>query len=113
MRRLLPLVLLFAIGLAAGGPAEAATTLATAPTLGSATGMNGSVASWDVPAYDGGTKIVSYKIYRGTSPGNETLLTTVGAMTTMNDGLSIVNETTYYYRISAVNSPGEGPKSNS
>jgi fibronectin type 3 domain-containing protein len=114
MRRLLPLVLLFAIALVASPSSPAgAIDVSTAPTLTSTTGMNGYVVlNWNVPAFDGGSKIQSYKIYRGTSPGSETFLTSVGAQTTMNDGMSVVNETTYYYRISAVNGLGEGPLSN-
>jgi hypothetical protein len=50
-------------------------------------------------------------VYRGTSSGGETLLTTLGNVTTWTDS-SAANNTTYYYRVSAVNSAGEGPGSN-
>src|SRR5207302_6493180 len=43
--------------------------------------------------------------------GSETLLTTVGAVTSYTD-TAVTNWVTYYYQVSAVNSVGEGPKSN-
>ncbi|RLF69769.1 MAG: hypothetical protein DRN55_09305, partial [Thermoplasmata archaeon] len=65
------------------------------------------VLTWEAPADDGGSPITGYKIYRGTSSGNETLLTTVGNVLTYND-TGLTNGQTYYYRISAVNGVGEG-----
>ena len=55
--------------------------------------------------------ITGYKVYRGTSPGGETLLTTLGVVNTYTDS-AVSNGTTYYYKVSAVNSFGEGAKSN-
>ncbi|MCD6384021.1 MAG: fibronectin type III domain-containing protein, partial [Thermoplasmata archaeon] len=63
--------------------------------------------TWEAPWDDGGSLIVGYKIYRGTSSGNETYLTTVGAVLTYND-TRVTNGQTYYYRVSAVNEVGEG-----
>jgi len=65
------------------------------------------VLTWEAPADDGGSPIIGYKIYRGTSPGEEVLLTTVGNETTYND-TGVTNGQTYYYRVSAVNGIGEG-----
>ncbi|RLF70222.1 MAG: hypothetical protein DRN40_05090 [Thermoplasmata archaeon] len=65
------------------------------------------VLTWEAPADDGGSPITGYKIYRGTSPGEEVLLTTVGNETTYND-TGVTNGQTYYYRVSAVNGIGEG-----
>ncbi len=88
-----------------------------APTGLTATAGNGQASlSWAAPASDGGVAITSYRVYRGTSSGSETLLTSggcsgLGNVTSCND-TGLTNGTTYYYKVSAVNSLGEGPKSN-
>lgn len=64
--------------------------------------------SWDAPSDDGGTPVMRYKVYRGTtSKGENTLLTTVGNVLTYTDK-NVTNNQTYYYDVSAVNSVGEG-----
>jgi len=65
------------------------------------------VLTWEAPADDGGSPIIGYKIYRGTSPGNETLLIIVGNVLTYND-TGLMNGQTYYYRVSALNGVGVG-----
>src|SRR5207247_1529794 len=65
------------------------------------------VLQWSAPSSDGGSAITNYKVYRGTSSGTETLLTTVGNVSTYTDS-SAVNGTTYWYKVSAVNGVGEG-----
>jgi fibronectin type 3 domain-containing protein len=87
-------------------------TVPGAPTLNTATGGNGSVAvSWSAPGSNGGAAISGYNVYRGTSAGGETLLATLGSVTTWTDSTA-VNGTTYYYKVSAINSVGEGGQSN-
>ena len=55
--------------------------------------------------------ITAYKVYRGTTSGGESLLTTLGnVLTYTNTGLT--NGQIYYYKVSAINSIGEGPQSN-
>ena len=82
-----------------------------APTLTSATGGAGSVAlQWSAPAWDGGSAITGYDVYRGTSSGGETLLTQVGNVTSYTDSTA-TNGTKYFYKVSAVNSVGEGAQS--
>jgi PKD repeat protein len=88
-----------------------------APTGLTATSGNGQASlSWTAPSSDGGVNITSYRVYRGTSSGTETLLTSGGC-----SGLGVVLSCTdtgltngqhYYYKVSAVNSLGEGPQSN-
>ena len=85
------------------------TTVPGTPTL-TATAGNATVhLSWTTPA-NGGSAITGYKIYRSTTSGTETLLSTLGVVTTYDDNTA-VNGTTYWYQVTAVNVPGEGPRS--
>ncbi|MBS2965903.1 fibronectin type III domain-containing protein [Actinocrinis puniceicyclus] len=94
-----------------------AATPPGAPTGLTATAGTGQVSlSWQAPSNTGGENITSYRVYRGTSSGSETLLTGGGC-----SGLSAVLSCTdtgltagqtYYYKVSAVNGVGEGPQSN-
>ena len=67
--------------------------------------------TWLAP-YCTGSPITQYKVYRGTTSGGETLLSSGGCsglgnvLTCTDTGLT--NGTTYYYKVSAVNSVGEG-----
>ncbi len=89
-----------------GGP----PTAPGAPVL-SATAGNATVhLSWTAPS-DGGSAITSYKVYRGTTSGGETLLTTLGNVTSYDDN-AVTNGVTYYYEVRAVNGIGEGAPSN-
>ncbi|SFW73060.1 PKD domain-containing protein [Amycolatopsis australiensis] len=87
-----------------------------APTGLTATPGNGQVTlNWTAPASNGGVNITSYRVYRGTASGGEALLTTggcssLGAVLSCTDG-GLTNGQPYYYRISAVNSIGEGAQS--
>ena len=84
---------------------------------GAPTGLNalagaGSVAlSWNAPAFDGGSPISNYRVYRGTSPGAVSFHANAGTTTSYAD-TSVSNGTTYYYKVSAENGNGEGPLSN-
>jgi PKD repeat protein len=94
-----------------------AGTVPDPPTGLTGTAGNGQVAlSWTAPASDGGVAITSYRVYRGTTSGAETLLTSggcsgLGNVTTCTDG-GLTNGQTYYYKVSAVNGIGEGGQSN-
>ena len=85
-------------------------TVPAAPVL-TATAGSGSVhLSWSVPA-NGGSAITGYRVYRSTSSGTESFLVApVGTGTTFDDN-TVVNGTTYWYQVSAVNSAGEGLRS--
>ncbi|TLZ66884.1 MAG: hypothetical protein E6K12_05390 [Methanobacteriota archaeon] len=84
----------------------------SAPQGLSATGGDATVAlAWSAPSSDGGSPVTNYKIFRGTSPNGEGLLTTVGNVLSYSD-TTVSNGVTYYYEVSAVNSVGEGPRSN-
>ena len=64
------------------------------------------VIFWHIPSDNGGDAIIGYKIYRGTSSGNETYFVTIDNISSFTDTNS-VNGQTYYYRITAVNAMGE------
>ncbi|MBC7195297.1 MAG: fibronectin type III domain-containing protein, partial [Caldisericia bacterium] len=70
--------------------------------------------AWDHPSSNGGSEITNYKIYRGTCSGCETLYITISSSYTtfQNIGANVVNGTTYYYYVTAVNSVGESSPSN-
>jgi fibronectin type 3 domain-containing protein len=90
-----------------GGP-----TAPGSPTSLSATAGNAAVdLSWTPPSSNGGSGITNYKIYRGTTSGSETLVATIGNVTTYHDA-SVTNGITYYYKVTAVNGVGEGGLSN-
>jgi fibronectin type 3 domain-containing protein len=82
-----------------------------APVSLSAQGQDALVRlTWQPPADDGGSPVTGYRIYRGTTPDGKALLTSVGVVTSYDDG-AVTNGTTYYYEVSAENEVGEGPRS--
>ena len=97
-----------------------ATPIAGTPP-GPPTGLTGSPGngqvslSWTAPANNGGVAISSYRVYRGTTSGGETLVTTggcsgLGVVTSCTD-TGLTNGQKYFYEVSAVNALGEGNKS--
>jgi hypothetical protein len=66
-----------------------------------------SYLSWSTPD-DGGSPITSYRIYKGSSNG-ESLLASVGG--DINSYTDQASSAANYYRVSAVNTNGEGAKS--
>ena len=88
-------------------------TIPTPPKYLRATAGNGYVElEWLPPNSDGGSEIISYKIYRGNSSGCETFLVEVdGNILNYND-TSATNGITYYYYVTAVNLAGESNESN-
>jgi hypothetical protein len=87
------------------------STVPYAPVLSGIADNTVNHLSWTIPA-DGGTPITGYKLYRGTSSGGETLLTTVSASTTNYNDTGLTNGTSYYYRVAAVNAIGTSQTSN-
>ena len=77
----------------------------------SAVGGNAKVSlSWQTPTFTGGSSINNYRVYRSTVPGNETYIGDAGVSLSYVDS-GLVNGTVYYYKVSAVNSVGEGSQS--
>ncbi|WP_369394635.1 PKD domain-containing protein [Streptomyces sp. CG1] len=94
----------------AGAPPGAPTGLTAAPASGQVT------LNWQAPSSNGGVNITSYKVYRGTSSGSETQLTSGGcsnlaAVLSCTD-TGLTNGQAYYYKVTAVNSIGESTQSN-
>ena len=85
------------------------------PSNLTATANSSSITlNWDAPSDNGGASITSYKIYRGTSSGGESstpIATVNGNITTYTDS-NVTAGTTYYYKVTAVNSAGESAMSN-
>ena len=73
-------------------------------------GIGNATLTWQAPS-NGGSPITNYKIYRSSSSGTETLLTTIGNVTSYID-TGLVKGVTYFYKVSAVNSVGESSQSN-
>jgi PKD repeat protein len=94
-----------------------AGTVPGAPTGLTASPGNAQISlSWTAPASNGGVNITSYRVYRGTASGGETLLTSggcsgLGAVLSCAD-TGLTNGQIYFYKVSAVNAIGEGPQSN-
>lgn len=79
-----------------------------APVLTGIPGSPGVHLSWTVPA-DGGSPILIYQVYRGTTSGGETF---IGMLPdTFFDDYAVIKGKTYYYEVSAVNANGEGARS--
>ena len=88
------------------------TTVPGSPTNLAATAGNAQVSlSWTAPSNNGGSAITNYKIYRSTSSGTETLLATVGNVSSYTD-TGLTNGQAYFYKVTAVNSVGESAQSN-
>ena len=99
-----------------GPPSNQLSATATAPpplvpgppALNTASGGVGSVAlNWSAPS-TGGTA-TSYNIYRGTSSGSETEVTSGVTATSYTDNVAAG---TYFYQVTAANGSGEGARSN-
>lgn len=92
----------------------ASITVPGAPTTLVVTGSSKTQIqlSWAAPSSNGGSAITNYKIYRGTSTGNETLYATVANVTTYLDPVFACPSIIYYYKVTAVNGVGESSYSN-
>jgi titin len=66
---------------------------------------------WSAPSVTGGNPVVSYTIYRGTEQGRENFVVGITSATDFVDA-NVTSGVTYYYRVSATTTIGEGPLSN-
>jgi hypothetical protein len=60
----------------------------------------------------GNLPISSYKVYRGIASGNETLLASLGNVTSYTDNTATNPTQTYYYQVVAKNKAGSSPRRN-
>jgi len=79
-----------------------------APKLVSATRLAAGVQLQWLEPDNGGSPLTGYNIFRGTSPGGETPLTTIAAVSPSFLDMTADPNTTYYYRVSATNGVGTG-----
>ncbi|MGI9102793.1 MAG: carboxypeptidase regulatory-like domain-containing protein [Terriglobales bacterium] len=77
-----------------------------APSISATAGNTQVALSWAAVTF-----ATSYDVYRGSVAGGESLLKS-GVTTAGYTDTAVSNGTTYYYKVSAVNSGGEGPLSN-
>src|SRR5262249_19752380 len=93
----------------AGTPPDAPTGLTGTPGNAKVT------LNWTAPANNGGVTITSYRVYRSTTSGTETLLTAGGGPTLPaappSPAPALTNAQAYFKKVPAVNSIGEGPQS--
>jgi PKD repeat protein len=85
-------------------------TVPGAPSLSGRRDATGSHLTWTLP-FEGGAPITSFKVYRGTSPDALALLGEAVSLTRFDD-LNVAAGVTYHYAVAAVNSFGEGARSN-
>lgn len=66
--------------------------------------------SWEAPAF-GGCRLLAHRVFRSTTPGAEEPLAELAPNATAYVDVGLTNGVRYYYRVSAVNTAGEGPRS--
>ena len=98
------------------GPASAEVKAVPVTVPGAPVGLTATpgkskvTLTWAAPA-SGGAPITGYIIYKGTSPGGETgpAVNASPVTATSYTVTSLVNGTTYYFEVFAVNAAGSGP----
>lgn len=92
-------------------------TIPGSPTSLTATTVDGETIrlNWNAPANNGGSAITSYKVFRGSSAGSASIVTSGGCanlgrvLSCTDSGLT--NGQAYYYTVRAVNGVGQGAPS--
>jgi hypothetical protein len=72
-------------------------------------GASNITLNWEPPAYDGGSMITGYSVYRGTVSGSLLLLSPIDNLTTFTDS-GLLPGVTFHYQVSARNALGNGPR---
>ena len=87
--------------------------MAGAPTGLTATPGNAQVTlSWAAPASDGGSPVSRYNVFEGTTADLSSSAPVTNVTGTAVTLPGLINGTTYYFRVTAVNRAGEGQPSN-
>ena len=68
--------------------------------------------NWDIPTSNGGSAIIQYVVFKGTSPYNLVILNYIDANLLSFIDTNVVNGNIYYYAVSAKNELGESTTSN-
>jgi titin len=87
-------------------PLKPTTVPSTPLSLTATPGDSRVQLSWAPPADYGGSALLGYKLYWSQEPGGPYVLITMTATSYLHLGLE--DERTYYYKVAAVNSVGEG-----
>ncbi len=64
---------------------------------------------WDAPGSDGGSSVLAYRVFFGSSPGVYSANQTVSSNSFLHG--SLTNGVRYFYAVAAINSVGQGPLS--
>lgn len=92
-------------------PHDGSPAAGPAPRSQSGSGAGRILVTWGAPASPGIAPLTAYNVYRATAPDEEGLYATVPASQTSFLDVGLPRATTFYYKISAVSSVGEGPQS--
>jgi predicted phage tail protein len=90
-------------------PASASTST---PAFAAPTGLTATAGdtqvrlSWTAPASDGGSPVISYKVYIATAPGVQESAAISNTKSTGGTVTGLVNDTVYYFMVTAVNAAG-------
>jgi len=68
--------------------------------------------SWEPPDYDGGAKIILYRIFKGGSVGGELYFDYVDGLYLFFNDTDVINGEEYFYYVTSVNIVGESTQSN-
>ncbi len=94
-------------------PTAPATASTSAPAFAAPTGLTATAGntqvrlSWTAPASDGGSSVISYKVYIATAPGVQGSRAIGSSKSTDAIVTGLPNGTVYYFMVTAVNAAGK------
>lgn len=92
-------------------PAAPATAPSAPRSLKAQKSSEGIRLTWQPPSSDGGSALISYRIYRTDGNGQAVTFTVPASQTSFLDG-TVARRSWYAYVVSAINGVGESPASN-